>query len=613
MRPFSQSVFLIVALVGAAGSASAQAWSATEVRTAIWLYPEVMRDLELDVVEMDRSSESIEHHRLSVTKGETPTFVAAQPWSLSFNHSHGHFEGVVSGTVRHRGGFDLAWPDGTISLQGFALRPGREPRSLEVVAADGQVVFIGTHLHWSVDRDRGGLDLFNVDLRLSRHMATRLGRPALTGKAVGVLSLAADLEAATRSAPETGGVPNCNDWSGDQDVALINIGFVDQRDRDNGQVVMTPSATLKNVGTANVPWYSKFTGFNPPYNNDQHPFLTWSAFRINDEGIHQLGVSDIKHAFLTLNFSCEPGACTDGHILGLGCEDVYGTGTNSNNFDLAFREEILAASGVWAHCNEPEPGTPSHFDPNGDCNSGDFSPAGENLFTHGLVVQESDLADESASYIFSAWYLIRDDIDIFNTMGYREIDPQFSGSNWTFGFLSGLVNGSPLDAWVPSGADEPDSANAVLALGLGEGHLQLASQVTDLGDGYHRYDFALMNHDFDNGLEAISIPLGAGVTVRATTFRDIDQDSANDWLASIGTDAVTWTMPQPDAFQPWGTLYNFSIEANSAPVVADASLDAVGEYRPGSLDISTRAPGDTSIFTDGFESGDVTSWSEASP
>ena len=612
LRPIAV-LLTLACLPGQQLAAASETWTTTDVRTSVEFYPAVLQDLGIELTNVRTSADPVDQHHLSVLSRNAPAFRAAQPWSLSFETQNGHFEGLFSGAARHQGGFDLEWKGGKLSLHGFSVRPGTAPRSLEIVDREGRVVLEGTHLHWSLDKEAGRLQIFNIDLRLTKLVAARLGREALAGKAVGTLSIVASVNVPETLITEGGSPPGCNDWSGEQDVALINIGTVGQLSRSGGEVVMVPSATLKNVGTANVPWYSKFSGFYPPYNNDQHPFLTWSAFRITDEGIHQLGVSDIKHAFLTLNINCDPGACTDGHILGLGCEDVYGTGTNSNNNSLAYREEILAASGVWAHCNEPEAGTPSHFDPNGDCSSGDFSPAGENSFTHGLIVQESDLSDDTADYYFSSWYLIRDDIDIFNTMGYKKINPQFSGSSWTFGFLTTLANGSPVDAWIPKDTDESHQLNAVLGLGLGMGHLQLAVDVTDLGDGYHRYDYALMNHDFDQGVDSFSIPLPAGVSVRSHAFRDIDQNGANDWVADVAADAITWSTPDADNFLPWGVLFNFSIEADSGPTASLATLDVTGDYIPATLEIAARAPASQLLFADGFESGDTSAWSSGSP
>ncbi len=140
----------------------------------------------------------------------------------------------------------------------------------------------------------------------------------------------------------------------------------------NGQAVFTPSSTLRNnvnngstsatiagdpLGTsaapytADIPWYSKFSGNFAPYNNDQHPYLIWNLYRLNSDGsIAQIGRSGVKHAFLTLNTSCieNPG---DSHILGRGCADVYSVSNNDSNSALGPRSEIVPAtnlgSGRW--------------------------------------------------------------------------------------------------------------------------------------------------------------------------------------------------------------------------------------------------------------------------
>ena len=72
------------------------------------------------------------------------------------------------------------------------------------------------------------------------------------------------------------------------------------------RVVIAPSATLRNVGTADVPWYPKFhTGvgetYPQPYDRDQHPFLVWALYRQTGEVFEQLAVSEAKHAFFTVN------------------------------------------------------------------------------------------------------------------------------------------------------------------------------------------------------------------------------------------------------------------------------------------------------------------------
>ena len=193
-------------------------------------------------------------------------------------------------------------------------------------------------------------------------------------------------------------------------------------------VVVLPSAELENVGTANVPWYSKFTNLGVPPHNDQHPYLVWQMLRSSNGVLEPIGRSDLKHAFLTINHGCDPGACTDSHVLGLGCADVYGTSTNNSLGRLGPRSEITASTGIWAHCG----GIPSHFDTNGDCVQDPGFSSGENSFTHGLKAAETDLQVAGAIYYVEAFYIVRDDINIFNSMGYRRVTPSKPSTTWTF-------------------------------------------------------------------------------------------------------------------------------------------------------------------------------------
>ncbi len=415
-----------------------------------------------------------------------------------------------------------------------------------------KVVLRGDHLHDALDAESGSLQIFNVDLRIAPALAKRLGRSDLTGVAVGMLTLTAAVDV-----PEGAVVGNVcpPNWEGDVDVLLLGLNSVGQQARFGGQVVMTPSASLKNVGTADVPWYTQFSGFFPPYDNDQHPFLVWAVYRVTEEeGMRQLGVSQVKHAFLTINSNCT-GCGADSHILGLGCEDVYGKSTNSNTSSLGPREEITAQTGIWAHCDEPEANTPSHFDTDGDCFP-EHRGEDEDDFSHGLIVNESDLTEPEAAYYFQAWYVVRDDINIFNTMGWRQIDPILAGDVWTFSFLTDPVNSSPVDAWVDPQATEPDAMNQMLANLDGsphpDGHLQLAVRTSDLGDNRVRFNYALMNHDYDRRGQAFRLPLGSGVRVDRTSFHDLDDEPSNDWQVAVTDTHIEWRVP--DSQEPNNTL-----------------------------------------------------------
>lgn len=523
-------------------------------------------------------------HELSVLPWQA-TGYAATTTCLKLSLLEGRFLDFAGGSIAHRGGPTLHGNDASVSLNGFALRAGPEPQSLELVSATGESLFYGMLPHYDIDTARGVFDVFNVDLQISDALAARWKRPELAGVAVGILTLRGTIEgwnpANVPAAP-----PGCNDWSGDQDVALIQMSAIQQTFRSQGRVVITPSARLKNVGSANVPWHSRFSGTFPPYSNDQHPFLVWALYREVGGVIEMVAQSDVKHAFLTINQNCEPGACTQGHILGVGCEDVYSVGTNSGH--LGPRSEISAFTGKWAHCNEPAPNTPSHYDQVAPFCSADNSGGGETPFEHRLVVHDSDLSVSGANYYFASWYLVRDDVNIFNNMGWRKINPSLSGNTWTFGFASAFTNGSALDAWVHPAVPPAGAANTTHKE-PGAGSVQVAVKTSPAGRGFHKYVYAVHNHDFDPQVDSFSVPLPAGVTPSQLRFIDLDDTAANNWTPTVvAGDSITWTAPE-GARMPWGTMFTFAFVANTAPVAG--SVEVTGPGLPNALSLTSVVPG----------------------
>jgi hypothetical protein len=547
----------------------------TGVVTSLAFNEPLLADVGVKVTNVQATASAAPQHDLSVLPYPATSF-AATTSCLKLSLLEGHFLDFAGGSIKHTGGPTLRGVNDSVSLSGFELRGGREPQSLELVAATGEVLFHGTLPHHAIDAARGVFDLFNVDLEVSPELAARWKRPELAGLFVGVLTMRADIQG-WESLPAPAAPPGCSDWSGDQDVALIQMSAIQQTFRSQGRVAITPSARLKNVGPGNVPWHSRFSGFFPPYNNDQHPYLVWALYRDVGGVFEMVAQSDVKHAFLTINQNCEPGACTQGHILGVGCEDVYSVGTNSGH--LGPRSEINAKTGVWAHCNQPAPNTPSHYDQVAPFCSADFNGGTENGFTHRLVVHDSDLSVAGAKYYFASWYLVRDDINIFNNMGWREITPSFSGSTWTFGFASNFVNGSPLDAWVNPLAPAPGSDNEVGADATA-GAVQVAVKTTDMGRGFFKYVYAVHNHDFEPRVDSFRVPLAAGVTPTQVRFIDLDDATANNWTATITPgDSITWTAPA-DAHMPWGTMFTFSFIANVAPVPGAVQVTGPGLASP---------------------------------
>ena len=575
--------------------------TAYDIVTTLSFREQLLADMGFELRGWESSADSIVQHPLAVTGPGAPAFSSGAPWNLSFEAPGGRLGGFRGGRVKHLGGFDMVSADEVISLTGFEVRPGEGFQTLDVYDAEGRRIFLGDYLHNDFDVATGKLHIFNVDLRFADEFVGRVDRPELAGVTVGLMTLTGQVDLPPGFVQE-GTCPD--NWNGNVDVALIEMGSVGQVIRSGGQVVAVPSARLKNVGTADVPWYTKFTGFFPPYNNDQHPFLVWSAYKVKDGAMVQLGVSDVKHAFLTINVNCT-GCSADSHILGLGCEDVYGQGTNTSNNSLGPRNEINPFRGIWSHCDEGGSNVISHFDQDGNCNQ-DFFGSGENGFSHGLTIEEAELADPDADYYFHAWYVVREDKDIFNTMGWRKMNPVFT-TFWSFNLTTSLQEGSPIDAWIDPTSPPPGTMNT--SERYLDGHLQVGVSTQTLADGRVRFDYGVLNHDYDRQVETFTLPIDPGVTVSATGYSDGDTDPANDWQVTVGSDSIVWQAPSDDDALDWGLMRSFSFEAYAtvAPVEAMLTpLDVGGG--PESIDTLSAAPDPSVVFIDGFESGDTSAW-----
>jgi hypothetical protein len=538
---------------------------------------------------------------LSVVSPTAPSFEAATE-GLAAEVDHDTFRGFAGGELRLTGELRLRSARGPFDLSGGVLRPTEDPFSLELVDRAGDALLRTAGAQWDLDLDAGTLRFKNADLRLLPAFARRLGDDRLAGLTIGAFELELDLSVGARplrlATAASSTPPACGDWGGEIDVALTDLDAVGQRGNpQNARLVVVPSVTLKNVGTANVPWYSKFTGTFPPYGNDQHPFLVWQLLREHDGVLEPIGRSEMKHAFQTGNYRCQPGACTDPHVLGLGCEDPYNIASNSWYSALGPRDEVTASTGVWAHCNEPAPGTVSHFDTNGDCVP-DHNDAVGDYHAHGMDVAESDLRTEGARYFMEAFYVIRGDVDIFNTMGFREVAPLQTGpATWTFPVSGPYRQGPVVNLWSPPVTPGTSSDNRYVD--TGEGRVQVAVRVTALGGGLFRYAWALHNHDFDRRIGSFRVPLDpTGVT--QIGFADGDADAGNDWPGSVDATGITWTAPAsqvPAAEIDWATLFAFHLDSPQPPGQVLASLAVHEPGSPAALAIRTLAPGGNAPVT----------------
>src|SRR5690606_25353529 len=229
--------------------------------------------------------------------------------------------------------------------------------------------------------------------------------------------------------------------------------------------VITPSARLRNsqhANTSDVPWYRMFSEATSLYPDagpkiDQHPYLVWNLYRFDPDGhITQIARSGLKHAFATGNEMCS-GYTPYGHILGPACSDLYNLTSNDCDRFLGPRSEIIPATGQWGRCGsiqdpdcdgETVPSIPNYF----SCAAAYSSPASDK-YSYRLLARETDIDPDlhpEARWFMDAWYVVRDDENIENSMGFREItlgwQPSFS--RWTVTATGAYEQGTVIDRWL---------------------------------------------------------------------------------------------------------------------------------------------------------------------
>jgi hypothetical protein len=571
-------------------------WSAWGGDAEFQLDPVLQRDLQLEI--------SVGQGR---RQGDAVTLSGMNLGSLDFYAPYGNFERFMGGQLVYdvpmrfeRAGYEVAFKRLFVEP-----RKGSRHPTLQFRDEQGRVLFFARQLHVYTAKNNDALVIERMDVHLTKTMAELLGLPLIENQFIGELSIRAHVNLPT-GALRQGTDPACATrplWTtqgAPLDLGMIDMGFV----QDRGQItqpagvfeIITPSSTLKNlldVSGADIPWYEKFSGQFPPFNNDQHPYLIWNMYRFDGERMEQIGVSGAKHAFITVNVNCTLNCGGDGNIVWPGCEDVYGIGNNDSPEHLGPRAEVNPRTGVFTS-------TGSFFDEDGDGvqdNGSDLN--GENR----MQVLRADMEVAGAQYFVESWYVTRDDSNIFNSMGFQPVAPSnFEGDVWAYPADPFQV-GAVMDHWVPPTADPASGRQNVTFsdLAAGIGHLKLAVRTEDLGGGQWRYHYTLMNYDIEHGLAGLRIPGFDGEAINAT-FHDPDHNASNDWVFAVNAGDILYQGPLDHPLL-WGTAFSFSFTALDAPpVVRTVEVQlAAGAPQP-SVSLSILAPSTPErIFSDGFE------------
>ncbi len=567
-------------------------WSAWGGEVEMSLQDDIFADWELSVRSGQRAPAS-NHYLVPIQN----------LGSIEFHSPVGNFAGFIDGALTLDQGFIISSRGQEISWSQTIIKPvgGFDFDSFELTDSVGNTLFYATNIHVYVAQEREQLVMERMDIRIAEALANRLGRPELTDQFIGELAMDLNLNIPAGAVLETRGT-TCADrpkWPTEgfiADVGLTNMGSV----QDVGTVtnaqgtfeLIAPSSTLRSlVGLdgADVPWQEKFEGFFPPYNTDQHPYLIWNIYRVTDGVFEQIGRSGIKHAFLTINSNCTIN-CGNNQILWPGCVDVYGVGNNDSPRDVGPRDEVNPETGIFIS-------TGSFFDPNGDGEQENFSSApGENR----MQVLREDLQTPDAQYFFSSWYVIRDDADIFNSMGYRPITPNNpgGGNSWSYS-LDPFQVGPPIDLWVPPGTNPNTGSQNVMFADPGRnGHFKLAVRSVDLGNGQFRWTYVLENFDSPLGLSEFALNILAG-RLNNVSFHDVDHDESNNWTQGAGPN-FTMRAGSGDEM-PWGNAYTFTFIAGP-PIPGQATIRIGDISAPDTVNLNILVPDlGEEFLIDGFE------------
>ncbi len=626
-------VVLLLSLAFATNAVAAPTWSAFGGDAQWRFYRQALSNLGLQLV-ADDVVERGPHLDLSRPVSSLT--------SIEFESGAAKFQRLVGGSISLAGGFLLS-----SGAQSFDLNHGRlvpldntTEASLALRDAAGRHLMTLRYGHYDFTPrgDGGTLDVWIMDAFLGPDLASALGLNVPGPVLLGQVSLHLDAVAPPGMNIKGGTAPNVpapnwpNTGGFEADLELQRMDQIVETAtlRTGNRIAITPSAYFENIGSADLPWYSMFTipapagqardeaagededcindGFGQcqPYGVDQGGLLVWNLYRLVDDRFEQLARSGVKHAWNSINIGC---AAASGRIVGTGCADRYSAGNNADQSVLGPRSEIQAAAVIWQKQNSIWDG-----DGDGDCDDPNTlgfphdkswclnSPADD--MVNRLSVDASALQTAGARYFLEAWYLVRDDINIFNSMGYQEIRPEppsSGGGMWSFPCSGGpcsstFVNGPALSAWIDPSLPGPDATSATYD--AQEGRVRLASRVIEVGESY-RYQMALMNFDFDRRLDSITVPLPPGVLVSNTNFHDGDSNPGNDWTVLISSSSLTWNAPAGGDLD-WGSLVSFSYESSASPTTLDATVGVEETGAPSTLSLSVRAPVDR-LFQDGFE------------
>jgi len=314
-----------------------------------------------------------------------------------------------------------------------------------------------------------------------------------------------------------------------------------------------------NVGSVNIPWQAAMAENHPKFGFMLARELNGRFEQISDR-------SFCKHAFLTINGSGVCGPCQggSGSLMGLNCTDVYGVFNNGDRFWLGPADEIDPWLGTWNHVGSyfdqgfPNVGAPGNM-------NGVRSPINPtNSVMNRVTIKKSDIV-AGAEYYYQI-HLIHEGEPIGNRGdNLMSRGTNINPSSWSASDDTGTALGSIVNRW--TGATVGHGSN-----GTDNGSFYVAGKAVETTPGNWRYEYAVHNADNNRGASSFRVPMCPNANASNFFFRDIDDNSLNQWTGTQVGNEVVFSAPANNPLD-WNIIFNFGFDADASPGQGDVSVD----------------------------------------
>jgi hypothetical protein len=382
--------------------------------------------------------------------------------------------------------------------------------------------------------------------------------------------------------------------------------------------------------------------------SNEHPVIAQQMYRYLNGSFEQIGISWLKHGFTSTNSTrynaglsypsnttrtCAGGGSYNpstglgsgfsgaqqvsgtgygsGDFLVINCADLYGASLNGSQGRLGPRYDVNALNGIYTHpYTQLVPSTPT------------------DTIGRRLLVRNTDWGNPGARYFVDAVYVTSDDTkwnNGLNNYSAREVQNVASPSTTTgvpFVNSTSPTGGgtarrkTALQLW-----PEIDPAVKLINVDYTEqtntindvwgwpnqprtfdltARYQVASRVTDNGNGTWTYRYAILNMNSHRSLGSFSVPIPGSATASAVTFKapfyhSGDRVNNNPWIGGKQANAVKWAVDMsfnpvntlalpggntavnflPNALR-WGVMHTYSFTTTIPPRTAYAKMTLQG-------------------------------------